>query len=247
MPYLIAGNWKMNNTVSQTKSLIKELEAEHVPNALVSVVVSPSFLSLETAVKSAKTLSVSSQNIHWEESGAFTGEVSAKMLTEIGVTHAIIGHSERRQYFAETDETVHLRAKAALKNKITPIVCVGETLEERENGNTHSVVKKQLEGALNSFSSAEISRCVIAYEPVWAIGTGKTASPEQAQDVHAYIRSLLPTDCAKDVPILYGGSMKPANAKELLEQPDIDGGLIGGASLNANDFLSIIRIAQSLT
>jgi len=187
---------------------------------------------------------VGAQSVHWAESGAFTAEISADMLKEIPVTHAIIGHSERRQYFAETDETVNLRLKAALAAGLTPVVCFGETLEQRQADETQTVVETQVKGGLADITADQMKNVILAYEPVWAIGTGMTATPEQAQEVHAFVRGLLNAAfgaVADDVQILYGGSVKASNAAELTGQPDIDGGLVGGASLKAEDFLGIIR------
>jgi triosephosphate isomerase len=199
------------------------------------------------AATAGTPIAVGAQNVHWEESGAFTGEISAAMLKEIPVEYVIVGHSERRQYFGETDETVAKRVKAALAKTITPIVCIGETLEQRDAGETNDVVKRQTAVALNGLSAEQAAKLVLAYEPVWAIGTGRTATPEQAQEVHAFLRTQLAAmfgdDVAETVRILYGGSMKPKNAAELLDQADIDGGLIGGASLVADDFLGIVTSA----
>jgi triosephosphate isomerase len=245
--FIIAGNWKMNKSISETKAFFTEL-LKKLQKTENSVILAPPFLSLQSAIETTKnsTVQISSQNVHFEENGAFTGEVSTSMLKEIGVTHAIIGHSERRQYFAETDETVNKRSLTALKNGLTPIICIGETLKERESNKTNDVIKMQTENALKNFSENDLEKIVIAYEPVWAIGTGKTATPEQAQEVHAFIRKLLPENVREKIQILYGGSLKPSNAKELLSQKDIDGGLIGGASLKPSDFLEIISIADTI-
>jgi len=245
---MIAGNWKMNNTVAESKALITDLKEYATQMDGVDVVVCPTFVALTPVVDATAgtPIKVGAQNVHWAESGAYTAEVSAKMLTAINVEYVIIGHSERRQYFAETDETVNKRLKAALAEKLKPIVCIGETLEERENGTTNDVLATQIKGAFADLTAQQLEKCVIAYEPVWAIGTGKVATPEQAQETHAFIRTLLKElfgDVADSTRILYGGSMKPANAKELLGQTDIDGGLIGGASLKATDFAGIITSA----
>lgn len=246
--YMIAGNWKMNNSISETDDLIQSIKENLSEENPTKIIISPSFLSLQHAVIETENtnISISSQNIHWEENGAFTGEVSGKMLNEIGVNYAIIGHSERRQYFGETDLTINKRVKSALKCSITPIICIGETLEERESNQALSVIKNQFNIAVQSLSESELEKCVIAYEPVWAIGTGKTASPEQAQDVHKFIRTLFPESISEKIIILYGGSMKPENAESLMLQPDINGGLIGGASLKADQFISLIKTANSL-
>ncbi|NLG15311.1 MAG: triose-phosphate isomerase [Lentisphaerae bacterium] len=254
--YMIAGNWKMNNTAAEGVALIKDLKAQCsgccCQNAKApEVVVCPTFTTLSAVVAEASgtALKVGAQNIHWAENGAFTGEISGAMLKEIGVTHVIIGHSERRQYFGETDATVNQRTKAALKHGLVAIVCIGETLEERESDKTEAVVERQVRGALADLTADDMKNVVLAYEPVWAIGTGKVATDEQAQAVHAFIRNLLKSmfkcPCvAENTRILYGGSMKPGNAAGLLAQPDIDGGLIGGASLKAADFLGIVKCAQ---
>ena len=238
---LIAGNWKMNKTSQEGAALVAEIAAGLPSGNLPEILVCPPYLTIPAVVAAAKgtALKVGAENVHWAESGAFTGEVSAAMLLDAGVTHVIIGHSERRQYFGETDETVNLRTKAALAAGLTVVVCVGETLAEREAGTTAAVIDRQTRKALEGV--ADVAQVVIAYEPVWAIGTGKTATPDMAQEVHAQIRAILAdlygAEAAETVRILYGGSMKPANAPELLAKKDIDGGLIGGASLKAPDFL----------
>jgi len=242
----IAGNWKMNKTVAEATELVAGLKANAGKVGNVDVAVCPTFTTLASVVEALKDtpIKVGSQNISWAESGAFTGEISAAMLNEVGVDYAIIGHSERRQYFGETDETVNARTKAALAADILPIVCIGETLEQREAGDTEQVVKTQTEAGLAGLTNEEAAKITLAYEPVWAIGTGKTATPEMAQEVHAFLRSVLVgmfgAEVAAVIRIQYGGSMKPANAAELLAQPDIDGGLIGGASLKADDFFGIV-------
>ena len=245
---LIAGNWKMNKTVAEALPLIEALKARAAVMQGVDVAVCPPFTTLAAVAKAVAgtPIRVGAQNVHWEASGAFTGEISAAMLAEIPVTYAIIGHSERRQYFGETDETVNKRLKAALAAGLTPIVCVGELLAQRESGQTEKVVAAQIAKGLAGLSAEQVARTVIAYEPVWAIGTGRTATPPQAQEVHALIRALLRQahgSVAESVRILYGGSMKKENARDLLSQPDIDGGLIGGASLKADEFLGIIAPA----
>ena len=242
---LIAGNWKMNKTSQEGAALVAEIAAGLPSGNLPEILVCPPYLTIPAVVAAAKgtALKVGAENVHWAESGAFTGEVSAAMLLDAGVTHVIIGHSERRQYFGETDETVNLRTKAALAAGLTVVVCVGETLAEREAGTTAAVIDRQTRKALEGV--ADVAQVVIAYEPVWAIGTGKTATPDMAQEVHAQIRAILAdlygAEAAETVRILYGGSMKPANAPELLAKKDIDGGLIGGASLKAPDFLALIQ------
>lgn len=242
---LIAGNWKMNKTVAEATGLIAGLKAQAAAMKGVDVAVCPPFTTLAAvaAAVAGTPIRVGAQNVHWEASGAYTGEVSAAMLREIPVTYAIIGHSERRQYFGETDGTVNKRLLAALQAGLTPIVCVGELLQQREAGQTETVITTQIRGGLAGLSAAQLAATVIAYEPVWAIGTGKTASPEQAQAVHAFLRSLLRQShgaVAESVRLLYGGSMKASNAKALLGQADIDGGLIGGASLEVDQFMGII-------
>ncbi|HOE97241.1 MAG TPA: triose-phosphate isomerase [Candidatus Sumerlaeota bacterium] len=246
---IVAGNWKMNKTPSQARALLEELKPL-VADAPCDVVVAPPFVCLERAAQAlaGSAIGLAAQNVHWEPSGAFTGEVSIEMLQDLGVRFVIIGHSERRQYFGESDETVNRRAKAVLAAGLTPIICVGEQLQERESGQTGAVVSRQVRGALAELSAAQVAGSIIAYEPVWAIGTGKVASTKQAQEVHALIRKLLGelygAATADQVRIQYGGSMKPDNAAGLLAQPDIDGGLIGGASLKAADFAAICNAAR---
>jgi triosephosphate isomerase len=243
----IAGNWKMNKSSADGVTLVHDIAAAVGKQSDVDVVVCPPFTGLESAGKTLEgsNVKVGAQNMHFEASGAFTGEISAPMLRAIFVTHVIVGHSERRTLFGETDELVNKKVLAALKNQLRPIVCVGETLAERESGSTLKVVQTQLERGLEGVSKEQAASLVVAYEPVWAIGTGKVATTEQAQEVHAFIRGLLTklfTDVvAQKVRILYGGSMKPANAPELLAQKDIDGGLIGGASLEVRSFADIIK------
>ena len=240
---IIAGNWKMNNTIADTKALITDL-APLVKDAQCDVVICTPYTDLATAVEMTKgtNIKVGAENVHWAEKGAFTGEISAKMLVELGVEYVIIGHSERRQYFGETDQTVNARAKAALAAGLKPIICVGETLEERESGKVEEVLVRQTKGAFDGIDKDELDNIVIAYEPVWAIGTGKTATAEQAQEIHAYIRQVLAAKfgaAAQETAILYGGSCKPSNAAEIFAKEDVDGGLIGGAALKAEDFLGI--------
>ncbi|WP_176012516.1 triose-phosphate isomerase [Victivallis sp. Marseille-Q1083] len=248
---IIAGNWKMNKTASEGRKLVEELKPLVAGCTEAEVVVCPPFTTLGAVVEAAKgsNIKVGAQNIHWEQSGAFTGEISADMLKEAGVEYVIIGHSERRQYFGETDCSVNKRLKAALAAGLTPIVCVGELLADRENGNTGKVLFTQLEGGLAGISKEDMAKTVIAYEPVWAIGTGKTATPEMAEETHNYIRQQLRdmfgNEVAEKVRIQYGGSMKAENARELVAQQNIDGGLIGGAALKADSFASLIKNALS--
>ena len=254
MKKLIAGNWKMNGSLVANQALLEALlSGMGTPACDVAVCVPAPYLAqinalFKTASQSNKVqaaIELGAQDISVHASGAYTGEVSAAMLKEFGVRYAIVGHSERRQYHGESDATVSLKAKAALANGITPIVCVGETLAEREAGKSEEVVKRQLAAVIHDNGHC-ISEIVVAYEPVWAIGTGKTATPEMAQAVHAVLRAQLKAACShpERVKILYGGSMNAANAQELLAQPDIDGGLIGRASLKAADFLKIMAAAQ---
>ena len=238
---VIAGNWKMNKTRPEAKALIEELKPI-AEKASCGVVICVPFTNLETAVELTKgtNIKVGAENVHFEKSGAFTGEISADMLKEIGVEYVIIGHSERRQYFGETDETVNKRTKAALAAGLKPIVCVGELLWERECNITEEVVARQIKLDLFDVSAEDVKKTIIAYEPVWAIGTGKVATAEQAEEVCKLIRDVLAKlydkETADAVTIQYGGSMNPKNAAELLAQEDVDGGLIGGASLKAADF-----------
>ncbi len=246
---IVAGNWKMHKTPAEAEQLINELKPL-VTGARCEVVVAPTFPCLDRAARAiaGSNVALGAQNAFWEEKGAFTGEVAANMLKELGVTYVILGHSERRQYFGETDETVNKRIKAVLAHGMTPIVCVGELLEQREAGRTMEVVATQVRGALAGYSADQVRTFVVAYEPVWAIGTGKVATTAQAQEVHAAIRRLLAElydrSVADAVRIQYGGSMKPDNAAELLAQPDIDGGLVGGAALKAADFAAICNAAS---
>jgi triosephosphate isomerase len=247
---ILAGNWKMHKTVEESVALAVEiaagLQATGGAPTAHEVVVCPTYLALDRVANALKGtgIAVGAQDMHWESQGAFTGKISGDMLKALGVTYVILGHSEQRAYFGETDETVNKKTRKALAEGLKPIVCVGETLEEREAGVTEKVVETQLRGAYAGVSAAEALNTVIAYEPVWAIGTGRTASSQQAQDVHAFIRGLLVAlygaETAAGVRIQYGGSMKPENAAELLAQPDVDGGLIGGAALKADGFLGII-------
>ncbi len=247
--YVIAGNWKMNKTPAEATALINELKPL-VADAKCDVVVGVPFVDLPAALEATKgsNIGVAAQNCHWEKSGAFTGEVSADMLKAMGVGYVIIGHSERRTYFGDTDVTVQKRTRAALDAGLTVILCVGEYLEQREQGVTGEVCAMQTKIALGGVSAEELSRVIIAYEPVWAIGTGRTATAAQANEVCALIRNtiagLYDWTVADDVVIQYGGSMNAGNAAELLAQPDVDGGLIGGASLKAHDFSVIVAAAK---
>ena len=247
---IIAGNWKMYKTAAEAVALVRALQAEVAGLNACEIVICPPFTALAAVqpVVAGSHLQVGAQNVHWEKEGAFTGEIAPAMLKELGVRYAVVGHSERRQFFGETDAGVNKRAKAALAAGLRPIVCVGETLPQREANKTAAVVKTQVAGSLAGLSKNEMLETVIAYEPVWAIGTGKTATPSQAQEVHALIRQLLvalfDADTAARVRLQYGGSVKPDNAKELLGQPDIDGALVGGASLKADGFAAIIRATQ---
>ena len=227
---LIAGTWKMFKGPRETRAFVESFE----PPAGVDVILCPPFVSLEAALGGSHT--IYAQNVHWEASGAYTGEVSPEMLLELGVQGALVGHSERRQQFGETDEMVARRARTALDAGLGVIACVGETLEQRESGDTELVLKIQVEAI--SFAAGEHENLVIAYEPVWAIGTGKTATPEQAEEAHGFIKGLI------DRPVLYGGSVKPENAAELLAQPSLDGALVGGASLDPDSFAAICRAAS---
>ena len=247
---VIAGNWKMNMTPSEAEKLINELKGMVEGKNGCDIVVCVPFVDICTAVNATKgtNIKVGAQNVHFKKNGAYTGEISADMLKEIGAEYVVIGHSERRQYFGETDETVNLRLKAALEAGITPILCVGEVLAEREQGVTAEVVSLQTKIALLDVNSEDVKKVIIAYEPVWAIGTGKTATSDQADEVCSVIRSVLAdkygADVSEAVTIQYGGSMKPDNAAELLSKYHVDGGLIGGASLKATDFTAIVDAAQ---
>lgn len=247
---VIAGNWKMNKTPAEAKELIEQIKPL-VKDAGCSVLCCVPFVDLQTALEACvgSNIEVGAENCHWEESGAFTGEISAKMLTSMGVHYVILGHSERRTYFGDTDVTVQKRMRAALNAGMTVILCVGEYLEQREQGVTAEVVSSQTKIALQGVSKEELSRVIIAYEPVWAIGTGRTATAEQANEVCALIRSVVKdlygSQAADALTIQYGGSMNAKNAAELLAQPDVDGGLIGGASLKPADFAEIVKAATN--
>jgi triosephosphate isomerase len=247
-PKIIAGNWKMNGTPAESEKLLKAILKGYKPRKGVVAVVCPPFTSLATTAKIIKyrKIHLGAQDVSEYTDGAFTGDISAKMLKSIGVKYVIVGHSERRQFHSETDQKVNAKARKALETGLIPIICIGETLKERETKMTEAVVSQQLDGALADLKEADMKKVVFAYEPIWAIGTGRTASPEMAQEVHKFIRNkleLVKPSIAASVPIIYGGSVKPDNAPGLLNQPDIDGALIGGASLDAKSFISILRTA----
>ncbi|PQJ14545.1 triose-phosphate isomerase [Aureicoccus marinus] len=245
---LVAGNWKMNKTLEQSEALLTELAAKR-PDTSAEIIVAPPFLNLPAAVRQLQNsvIGVAAQNMHQAESGAYTGEVSADMLLSVGVRTVILGHSERRSYFGESDELLKEKVDQALAKDLQVIFCFGEELGQRKSGSHFEVVERQLREALFHLDASQWKSLVLAYEPVWAIGTGETASPAQAQEMHAFIRQLLAKEVgagvADAVRILYGGSVKPANAEEIFSQPDVDGGLIGGASLKADDFVAIIAAA----
>jgi triosephosphate isomerase len=244
---IIAGNWKMYKTNLEAIELVNGLKRELIDIETVDIVVCPAFTALSdiAEILSSSNIRLGAQDMYWQEEGAFTGEVSANMLQSVGCQFVILGHSERRQYFSETDESVNKKIKAGLKVGLTPIVCIGETLEQREKGQTLKIVEGQLSGVLAGLEAPQAQRIVLAYEPVWAIGTGKTATSSQAQEVHFFIRSLLGKwynkQIADSIRIQYGGSVKPDNIKELMAQEDIDGALVGGASLKIADFSEIIK------
>lgn len=246
---VIAGNWKMNKTPSETTTFVKEL-IPVAKDAQCDVIICVPYVCLQNAIEAAKgtNIHVGAENMHWEAKGAFTGEISADMLKDLGVEYVIIGHSERRQYFAETDLTVNKKVLAALENGLLPILCVGEYLEQREQGITAEVVAMQTKVALQGVSAEDMKKVIIAYEPVWAIGTGKTATSDEADEVNGIIRktvaSLYGDEVAEAVTVQYGGSMNPKNAKELLSKTNVDGGLIGGAALKADDFGVIIKAVE---
>ncbi|GAA0744628.1 triose-phosphate isomerase [Clostridium oceanicum] len=243
---IIAGNWKMNKTVNEAVELVKELKPL-VKDAKCDVVVCPTYVCLSEVLKETEgsNVAVGAQNMHFEESGAFTGEISPKMLEEMGVKYVILGHSERRQYFNETDETVNKKVKKAFEHNLLPIVCCGETLEQREGNITEDVLGMQIKIDLKDLEKEQVEKLVVAYEPIWAIGTGKTATNEQANETIGYIRSVIEgmygKEVAEKVRIQYGGSVKPHTIKEQMEEKEIDGALVGGASLKANDFSAIVN------
>jgi triosephosphate isomerase len=244
---IMAGNWKMYKTPAETTEFFEKFRPLVEKSSHAEIVICPPFTNLAAAVAATagSSIHVGSQNIAWAKEGAFTGEISGAMIKATGATHAIIGHSERRQYFGETDETVLKRTLAALEAGLTPIVCVGERLEDREGGRTEAVLIRQFQGGIAGLTGAQFAKIVIAYEPVWAIGTGKTATPEIAADAHrvirAQVREKFGKEAADAVRILYGGSVKPDNVKTLMAQPEIDGSLVGGASLKPVDFASIVN------
>lgn len=242
---IIAGNWKMHKTIAEALDFVNAVK-DRVNNDNVEVVICAPFTLLKDLKEATKgtNIKIGAQNMHFEEKGAFTGEISPLMLKELDMDYVVIGHSERRQYFNETDETVNKKVLKALEVGIDPILCVGETLEEREAGNTKDVCKVQVEKALENVSKEDLAKVVIAYEPVWAIGTGKTATSEDANDVIAYIREVVANlygELANEVRIQYGGSVKPSNVAEIMNQSDIDGALVGGASLEANDYVDLVN------
>ncbi len=244
---LIAANWKMYKTPEETRAFFRDFLPLVSGHDRDEIVVCPPYIDLTAAVEVTKNsnVAVGAQNVHWKNEGAFTGEISALMLLSVGVTHVIVGHSERRQYFGETDDTVNLRLKAALESGLTPICCVGEVLEEREAGLTDDVLRRQCVRAFHAISAKKAAKLVVAYEPVWAIGTGKTATPEIVAEAHAVIRreatEVFGEDFAAQLRILYGGSVKPENASALMEKEEIDGALVGGASLDAKSFAAIVK------
>jgi triosephosphate isomerase len=243
---IVAGNWKMHKNAAQTQELLNDLIAKIPAETTAQVIVAPTFVNLASAVDQLKptAISVSAQNMHQAASGAYTGEISADMLKSIGVNTVILGHSERRAIFNETDALIASKVDAALQNDLTVIFCFGEELKDRQSANHFNIVENQLKDGLFHIEAKDWEKIVLAYEPVWAIGTGETASPEQAQEMHEFIRETVRkafgSDIAEDVSILYGGSVKPDNAKEIFSKPDVDGGLIGGAALKAEDFLAIV-------
>jgi triosephosphate isomerase len=243
---LIAGNWKMHKTAAEARAFMEAVDGSRYPDVDVAVCVP--FTALWAAKEAARGVDVYAQNMHEAEKGAFTGEVSAPMLNEIGVRGTVLGHSERRQYFGETDRALQRKVPAALEAGLVPILCVGETEEERENGDTERKLRHQVQEALHDVPVERLHEVVIAYEPIWAIGTGKVATPEQAQEAVAFVRALVAgrsPEAGERVRVLYGGSVKPDNARELLALPDVDGALVGGASLQPDDFLAIVEAAPT--
>jgi len=246
---IIAGNWKLNKNIKESIELVTLLKRKLNDVQNVEIVVCPVYTALSDVyeVLMESSIKLGAQDLFWEEKGAFTGEVSASLIKDTGASFVVVGHSERRQFFNETDETVNKKTKAALKVGLTPIVCVGEMLQEREANKTFQVIERQLKGSLVNFSHDEIDKVVVAYEPVWAIGTGKVATPQQAQEVHAFIRKeiskVFGEEAARGLRILYGGSVKPDNISNLMNEPDIDGALVGGASLEVDSFSDIVKNA----
>ena len=251
--FLMAANWKMNLSLDDARELLITIKRAETDFNKVDVLIAPPFTALSLAYEllAETDILIAGQNMHWEKGGAFTGEISPLMLKEAGCTHVILGHSERRSLFFESSAIVNKKVGAAINAELTPIVCVGEKLQEREEGKTFDIIKTQLNESLDTICDQGTSykELILAYEPVWAIGTGKTATPEQAQEVHGFIRNWIRenigNDACHDIRILYGGSVKPDNSKELMDQPDIDGALIGGASLNADSFISIVHFYEN--
>jgi triosephosphate isomerase len=250
---IIAGNWKMNKTGTEAASFARDLKIKTLNINKTEIIICPPFTALPPVYEMVKEsrIKMGAQNVHWEPDGAYTGEVSAEMIENAGCKYVIVGHSERRQYFGETNQTVNRKINQTLTTSLSPIVCIGETLQQRQCGQTKEIVKKQLIEGLVGLSSDQMQRIALAYEPIWAIGTGLTATPGQAEEVHQFIRELIGelfnTQVAEVANILYGGSAKPDNIKELLSQQNIDGGLIGGASLKVDSFVAMIKIAEELS
>jgi triosephosphate isomerase len=246
----IAGNWKMHKTVHETVVYVKEFRSLVKDVEDVEIVLAPTFTAIHAAAEAARNskVGIAGQNLHWEKQGAFTGEISAPMVREAGADYVLIGHSERRQYFGETDQTVNRRLQAALGAGLIPIVCIGETLDQQEAGETHAVLDRQIKDGFDGITGEQVAGLVIAYEPVWAIGTGRTATSAQAQDAHAHVRQRLRqwfgAPAADECHVIYGGSVKPENTAELVAQPDVDGALVGGASLEIKSFFDIISRAR---
>ncbi len=246
---IVAGNWKMNNDLNESVALINQIKEALVEREDVKAIIAPTFIALDKASQllSGTNIGLSAQNMCSEDSGAFTGAISANMLKSVGCEYVILGHSERRTIFGETDKLINAKMKKAIASNLTPIFCIGETLEERESGEMKNVIEKQVREGLDGISESDLSGTIVAYEPVWAIGTGKVATPDQAQEVHAFIRNLLKEmyseELAENTTIQYGGSVKPENAAELIGQKDIDGALVGGACLKADSFVAIIKNA----
>lgn len=243
---VIAGNWKMNKTKQEAEQFMKEVKSLHTNQNTEAIICAPFiYLDYLTELTKGSSIHIAAQNMHFAEDGAFTGEVSPVMLTDIGVTHVVIGHSERREYFNELDDTVNKKVQAAFEHHLTPIVCVGETLEQRENGEALFLIEDQVTKALSGLTEGQIAKTIIAYEPIWAIGTGKTASSNDANEVCSHIRSVVKNitseEIAEQIVIQYGGSVKPANITELLDSSDIDGALVGGASLEADSFRELVE------
>jgi triosephosphate isomerase len=245
----MAGNWKMNKTVAEAVSVIKALKSSITDVTDIDVLICPTFTALYAVSNEVKgsNINIGAQNLFWETKGAFTGEISPTMVKDTGCSYVLIGHSERRQYFNETDETVNKKTKAALVAGLIPVICIGETLKEREQNITFKVIEKQIKEGVVGLTPQQAATIVIAYEPVWAIGTGKTATPDQSQEVHAFTRKIynqMYGDASQKVRILYGGSVNPTNVSDLMKQPDIDGGLVGGASLEAESFTKLVKYSK---